>query len=368
MSENANKTAFFLGANTPKGFVSQFDQLDYHDDEWHTFIIKGGPGCGKSSLMQKIAQLFADESPNMEKIPCSSDIHSLDAVILPEWKASIVDGTAPHVLEATYPGVNQSILSLGDHLDPVSLKGHRKEIHQICQQSSQIYQNALLCLNAAEAFLSASHRAACSYVDVTKITSYAHRLAGKLFTRIPKGKIAEEKIRFLSSISADGLTLLNETVSNLCEHIYFIQDEYGAVSGLLLSSLKDCALEMGHDVISCHCCMEPDKIDHLIIPDIGLGFMTENKFHDLSKIVPIRRIHARRFLDWDFIHSRRKRLAYHQKAAAQLIDQAVASLKESKGLHDRLENIYQSAMNYSPIDGILHDVETDIRRFAILLQ
>ena len=59
---------FFLGANSPQGFVSRFDQLDYGDPQWHTFIIKGGPGCGKSTFLKRLSSIFAERSPRMEEI------------------------------------------------------------------------------------------------------------------------------------------------------------------------------------------------------------------------------------------------------------------------------------------------------------
>jgi hypothetical protein len=87
---------FFLGANTPQGFVSRFDQLSGPEDGWRLFVIKGGPGTGKSSLMKKVAQAFDNQA--LEFIHCSSDADSLDAVILPESRLSIADGTAPHAV------------------------------------------------------------------------------------------------------------------------------------------------------------------------------------------------------------------------------------------------------------------------------
>ena len=56
MSENT-PIRFFLGSNSPQGFVSRFDQLDCGDPQWHTFIIKGGPGCGKSTFMKTINRM-----------------------------------------------------------------------------------------------------------------------------------------------------------------------------------------------------------------------------------------------------------------------------------------------------------------------
>ena len=91
-----NSLRFFLGANTPQGFVSRFDQLADADDGWREYVIKGGPGCGKSTMMKKIVEALEDNNPDMEIIHCSSDVDSLDAVIVPALKLSIADGTLPH--------------------------------------------------------------------------------------------------------------------------------------------------------------------------------------------------------------------------------------------------------------------------------
>lgn len=87
---------FFLGANTPQGFVSRFDQLADPKEGWREFVIKGGPGTGKSTLMRKIAEELQPRVEHMELIHCSSDADSLDGVIFHDLKAAIADGTPPH--------------------------------------------------------------------------------------------------------------------------------------------------------------------------------------------------------------------------------------------------------------------------------
>ena len=88
---------FFLGANSPAGFFSLYDQLvDPYTDE-ALYILKGGPGGGKSSFLKKIAKGIADTGLDVEQIHCSADPDSLDAIYIPALKVAYVDGTAPHV-------------------------------------------------------------------------------------------------------------------------------------------------------------------------------------------------------------------------------------------------------------------------------
>ena len=87
---------FYLGANSPAGFYSLYDQLIDPAVAETIIILKGGPGCGKSSLMRKVAQAAEDKGLSVEYIQCSGDPDSLDAVLIPAIKTALVDGTAPH--------------------------------------------------------------------------------------------------------------------------------------------------------------------------------------------------------------------------------------------------------------------------------
>ncbi|MBQ6568806.1 MAG: hypothetical protein IJL87_00965 [Clostridia bacterium] len=88
----------FLGANSPCGFVSQFEKAYDPEDGWRVYILKGGPGTGKSSLMKRLAGAAADLKKNCHLAYCSADPGSADAVILPDDKIMVADGTAPQAM------------------------------------------------------------------------------------------------------------------------------------------------------------------------------------------------------------------------------------------------------------------------------
>lgn len=95
MSEQ-NRVAYFLGANAPAGFYSLYDQLICPEQARAVYILKGGPGCGKSTLMGRVAAALEGAGEQVEYIHCSGDPQSLDGVVFPWLGAAIVDGTAPH--------------------------------------------------------------------------------------------------------------------------------------------------------------------------------------------------------------------------------------------------------------------------------
>lgn len=95
-------TSYFLGANTPEGFCSHYNTLFDDDRIRELLILKGGPGCGKSTLMRRVSQAAQEKGFDVEQILCSSDPDSLDGVIIPQRGLALVDGTAPHVAVTMY--------------------------------------------------------------------------------------------------------------------------------------------------------------------------------------------------------------------------------------------------------------------------
>lgn len=87
--------AYFLGANTPQGFYSLTGQMLDPDKHRAIYILKGGAGCGKSTLMKHVAKRMTEAGERVEHVYCSGDPDSLDALLIPGKQAAIVDGTAP---------------------------------------------------------------------------------------------------------------------------------------------------------------------------------------------------------------------------------------------------------------------------------
>jgi len=102
----------FAGGNTSKGFFSYYDYVLPQEKAERIFILKGGPGVGKSTFMKKIAEGLCSEGCDMEYMHCSSDPGSLDGVVFPKKGVAIIDGTAPHIVDPKNPGAVDEIIHL----------------------------------------------------------------------------------------------------------------------------------------------------------------------------------------------------------------------------------------------------------------
>ena len=112
-----SKIQYFLGGNTPSGFYSLYHQLSDPEQFQTLYIIKSGPGSGKSSLMRRVGRHAQAAGLETVEVLCSGDPDSLDALILPRLGAAIVDGTSPHVIEPQCTGVVDRYIDLSGFYD-----------------------------------------------------------------------------------------------------------------------------------------------------------------------------------------------------------------------------------------------------------
>ena len=203
---------FFFGGVTPNGFSTQLTQL-INSKEYYTYILKGGPGTGKSQMMKKIAERFSKKE-NVTCFYCSSDPESLDAVMLHTSKVIIVDGTPPHVSEPRFPGVCQEIVDLGQCWDKAVLKENRERIIKANELNKSMMAAAENYNKALGLICDDTYTCAERFVDKRRIEEAAQGLCDNLFknreTRTSRGRQA---IRQLSVMTKDGYTTLPDAVA-----------------------------------------------------------------------------------------------------------------------------------------------------------
>ena len=338
-------TEYFFGAVSAKGFVSQFGGMYAPAEGWRTYIIKGGPGSGKSSLMKKVAKAAEKAGDALVLGPCSSDPDSLDVVLLPERKICIADGTAPHVLEPKFPGACETIINMGDCWDGDQLAEKAPEIIAAYQKNAAQHERVARYISAAGALLNDNYRLALECTDNAKAGCFATSVARREFGPASRRR-GREQVRLLSAVTPKGHLLLEDTIHKACRRVYAVEDENCAASRLILSVLRGAALDSGLDIISCPCSIHPeDKIEHLLIPSLSLAFCTSNAFHPIANAT--RRIHARRFTDLSALGERKQKMQFNKRAVKELLSTACGILADAKASHDEMEAFYIDAMNFA---------------------
>ena len=344
--------SFFLGANNKNKYCSLFGEIYNPYEKGCNIILKGGPGTGKSTLMKKVAKKLDEKGYFIERGFCSADPSSLDAVTAPEIAFSIFDGTSPHVIEPTLPGVTEHIVDLGKAWNRNILKEHINEIGELTKANKLQHKKVADFMRAA-AHIETQGVLICSgFTDKEKVLRYAKRLCARYLVAKKGGQKGKLKKRFLSGITPEGVKVFHETPVALSERIITIEDEYNAVSPVIVEYFCKEALEKGYDVYACFCPLFPEyKLEHIIIPDLKLTLFTENSYH-YSIDDEGKRVHVSRFFNVDAYDKNKEKLKFLKKAKKELIDECVKKLILAKDIHDKLEEYYINATDFGVIDEI----------------
>lgn len=342
--------SYFLGSSGKNGFFSCFSQLTPKIEGQYTYIIKGGPGTGKSTLMRKIADEMEKKDINCERIFCSSDPDSLDGVIFPSLRVSICDGTSPHTLDPDYPGATGEIVNLGECWDKKKIYESKEKIIELTDKNKACHKRSRRFIESAFSVFGDGKKICRDALDENRLIRYASRVSARHIKK-PSGRVGLEKIRLLDAITPKGYYFLSETADSLCSEKIVFEDSFGVAAAKVIAEIRSYALASGFSVISSPSVSNDNEIRHIIIKELSLGFFTADKLCNLE-IQPTKTVSLRRFYSADILAAHKARLAFSSKAAKELLDEAVCALKIAKSVHDDLEKCYIDAMDYGKISEI----------------
>lgn len=335
----------YPGGNTPRGFHS-FYALGLKNMD-RIFILKGGPGTGKSTLMRKIGLEMADRGYNVELWYCSSDNDSLDGVIIPDLKTAVVDGTAPHVIDPRYPGVVDQIINLGDHWDERYLKSHKKEIKNLVDEISGSFAAAYDHLHEAKKVYDEWKNINVEAMDFEKANQKTEQLMQEIFN------VNAPMVRhmFAGAITPGGLVNFISNITEDCKTRYILKGLPGTGKSTLIKKIAEGAVDRGYHTDLYYCALDPDSLDMVVIPQLGIAVLdgsvphAEDPERSGDKI-----INMLDYLNLDRVNKESERLTNVQAEFECLMSEAVGKIGQAKSLHDKLEGYYIKAMDFEAVE------------------
>lgn len=258
---------YFAASNSAEGFKNYYAQVFYRAD--FVYIIKGGPGTGKSSLMKKYARAAEERGAVCEYYYCSSDPSSLDGVLVFGKRGVIgmLDGTAPHVSESKFPGAREQIINLGECWDISLLHRQKNEIIALSERKGAEYKNAYTYLRSVGNLCAVSEGFLSEAVNFDKLRA----AAGRLIRDLPCGRM-EHIPAILDSVSMSGRVRL-PTFEENAKKLYIISDFHG-VGELFLTELfaflRDRAVSarVSYDPIC------PERVDGIFLEGERVAFVS----------------------------------------------------------------------------------------------
>lgn len=355
---------YYAGGNTARGFYSLYESnLEGMD---RLFILKGGPGTGKSSLMKHIGAEWSDKGYDIQYLHCSSDNNSIDGVIIEQLKVAVVDGTAPHVIEPKCPGAVDEYVNLGIAWDSARLAAQKDTIIQYTERISAAFQKAYDCFAQALHIHDDWEKIYIKNMDFSKANALTEQLLDQLFQGQTLEKKADVRHRFLGAATPKGAV---DFVPNLTADVakrYFIKGRPGSGKSTMLKKIAACAEQNGFDVEVYHCGFDPNSLDMVIVRELGFAIFDSTAPHEYfpekesDEIIDMYEAIITPGTDEKYA----EQLADVSRKYSSKMKEAISYLAGVKSLRDELEAIYIEAMNFEMVDKIRDDIQHQIEQIA----
>lgn len=330
-----NVNGYFAASNSGKGFCNYYAEVFGVADR--IYIIKGGPGTGKSRFMREVSQYAESKAWQAEHYYCSSDPTSLDGVILKKngYSIAVIDGTLPHAWELSEPGVREEIIDLGAFWNADKLRGRRHEIERINKAKSGCWRRAYKWLEGCLDMCHIIRSVGRTFVKPDAICSYADSiLAG-----ISDGDGYAQRTALIDSIGMRGRVPSSKFLEEAVK-IYVVRDRYMSAD-ILLRAVMECArikklkLTVSYDPI------DSERVDGVLIDVAKIAVVVSDERFDREH----EEIHmselCREADDGTSAEVCRAQACYDSMLAG-----AIEALGDVRKYHFMLEELYISAMDF----------------------
>ena len=325
---------FFASANSGIGFLDRFCNLNAGSDDQFTYVIKGGSGTGKSSLMKKIGEYFAEKGEKVEFIHCSTDTNSLDGIRLASHNICMVDGTAPHVQEAKIPEVEDRIINVGEFISP-NVSKYKEQIKDILKEKAKLFAYAYLYLESANK-IAKINKKLCENQNYDLVESKARSILTKICSAKIGRKATERKL-FSGAVCENGIFTFDD-INQFCS-VFVIKGNL-CFCDAVLNEIKKGLLDNGIDITTFSNVVLPEMLDGIYIPSLDILIKSQVKnAGELEK--------------------------FNDKQIDTLVKKAGECIAKSKLLHEKLEKCYIENVDFAKLnllcDKLILDIENRIK-------
>jgi len=331
---------YFSGSNSGEGFYNLFDGIM---PQWERlkryFMIKGGPGVGKSTLMKRVAARAEEVGAEVERFYCSGDPDSLDAVRLVAQGIVFADATSPHAMDPKFPGAVEEIVNLGEQIERNRITKYRDAVEELTKKNKISYRRAYAFLRAAAALEAERYKEVMDCIDQEKIVKQAK----EIMQRIGKREEGQCRRLFLDAISCKGRVSF---AKEQCEgnRVYrVLGPEKDVVTDLLAKAVQNDRKELFCSPLC------PQRVHHMLLRDSDF-FLTSATGTEGTLLS-----------SKDFLKKECHNITeLYFKEARHMEEEAMSCLKECKKIHDELEEIYKACVDFATVSERTEELLTQL--------
>ncbi|MFZ5768276.1 MAG: hypothetical protein ACOY3F_06205 [Bacillota bacterium] len=257
------------------------------------------------------------------------------------------------MVDPKVPGAVDEIIHLGDYWDENGLRARRREIMEANAEVGRCFARAYRFLKAAQVVYDDWETLNRQAMDYALANQKAAALIGEILNHRPiASRLGRDRHLFASAITPDGLMNYVETIIGPLPRKYVISGEPGTGKSTLLKKVAQAALERGLDVELYHCPLNPEKVEHAVIPAVGVALTKSIEPHMWRPAPEDIVVDMNECLDDRIVERNRAAMSDCERLFGQLFSQAIACIHDAKATHDLMEAYYVPCMDFEKINRV----------------
>lgn len=343
------KRQYLIASNTSAGFISFAD--NFLKDAERVYILKGSPGCGKSTFMKRIGNELLEEGFDIDLVNSPTDSNSIDGIFVHDINFAIVNGTAPGVIDPKYPGAIDRILDFGEYWDIDYLRNNKEEIRQYFDDIENEYKLLYKYLNNAKLIHDRWEREYLRGMDFNK----AEEITMEIINNTIKDKrkySGKEWHRFSGAMTMQGNINFYAQLTNGIKNRYIVKGRPGTGKSTMNKKIAKAAIDAGYDVEYYHCAFDHSSIDMIIIPELSFAILDGTAPHVFDPGKDDKVVDMFQCVDTNIVHEHEEPIKSIKKEYEEEIAKAKKVYAKIKDLNDKVESFYINATDFNDVNAL----------------
>lgn len=352
---------YYGGGNTSIGYFSLFNQLV--KSLKHVYLLKGGPGTGKSSFIKQIGSVLEGRGFAIDYLSNPTDKDCLDGLIVPALKLGMFAASAPQNIEPIYPGIIGKVIDLMEFSDLEKLQNYSNEIIRYTDEINDQYETAYEKFAKGVSIHKDKEEIYLSSMDFNMANKVTEQLIQTIFSNETE-KPVEQVVRnlFFGASTSEGVLNYIENITQDINKRYIIKGRSGSGKSTVMRKIGHHAQKLGYSVDYFPCGLDPHSLDMVVIQPLNVTILDGTAPHvidpsrDNDEVVDMFELCMNPQVEKD----NADKLNDLDKIYKGIMKEGLWHLQLAKRLNDVLEEFYQKSMDFEQVDRKREEVLQEI--------
>jgi hypothetical protein len=235
---------------------------------------------------------------------------------------------------------------MGQHWNENGFKKYRIELIETNKEIRNTFERAYKFIGAAKFIHDDWSNYNKKSLDYSKLAALEEDLKNKILSKYNVSSIGKERHLFATGFTPNGIVTFIDNLCEECEKTYVLNGGPGTGKTQVLNFILQEALKRGFFVEIYHDPLIPERIEHIIIPELKTALITSNEINN-KKFNGIQ-MFMENFVNHTFID--KDEITQDKENFYNLINKGLSIIASGKKLHDSLEKYYIENMYFKDLD------------------